>query len=167
MTCRICQTEKEPSEFGRCKTKPSGLDTRCKKCLAVYLKDWKRKNPDKMRAIYERYEARLRDNGTWHKRGRERCWKHHVKVQYDMSPGDYDRMVLLQGGECALCHRRPKRLFVDHDHITGKVRALLCPSCNSGLGHFGDDPRMLREAARFVEKHRENTGAESVPGESR
>ena len=51
--------------------------------------------------------------------------------------GDFDQMVELQGGKCALCLRDPGyRLFVDHCHATGKVRGLLCSKCNGALGWF-------------------------------
>jgi hypothetical protein len=57
-----------------------------------------------------------------------------------------------QGSMCLIC-RRPitaKSAHVDHDHATGKVRGILCFPCNSGMGHFADDPEVLCRAARYL-----------------
>jgi hypothetical protein len=57
----------------------------------------------------------------------------------------YDRILAAQDGGCAICGALPavRDLAVDHDHKTGAVRGLLCMSCNTGLGHFHDDPELL------------------------
>lgn len=59
-----------------------------------------------------------------------------------------------QKGLCKICHQPPngrwKRLAVDHDHLTGKVRGLLCHSCNAGLGHFKDSVDALRSAISYI-----------------
>lgn len=39
---------------------------------------------------------------------------------------------------------------VDHDHVTGKVRGLLCRQCNSALGFAGDNPERLERLARYL-----------------
>ena len=62
-------------------------------------------------------------------------------------------MLEEQAGLCAICRRAPAA-HVDHDHLTGAVRALLCFNCNGGLGQFKDDPAVLRAAAEYVERHR-------------
>jgi len=80
--------------------------------------------------------------------------KSHLKRRFGMTPEQYDAMLQDQGGVCLLCGRPPRSsysLHVDHDHGSGRVRGLLCFSCNNALGDFADDPDRLRAAARYVE----------------
>ena len=51
--------------------------------------------------------------------------------------------------QCVICGVEDA-LVVDHDHITGKVRGMLCNHCNRGLGHFRDDPMLLEFAAQYL-----------------
>lgn len=53
---------------------------------------------------------------------------------------------------CELCRRPSAKLVLDHDHHTGLDRGYLCPSCNAGLGLFGDSPDRLRMAIAYLEK---------------
>ena len=77
-----------------------------------------------------------------------------LKVKYGITEADYDRMAKVQGGVCAICkcRQRFQKLAVDHDHKTGKVRGLLCVSCNRGLGTFFDSTYRLRAAADYLDK---------------
>ncbi|GAC1646590.1 MAG: hypothetical protein NVS9B15_04750 [Acidobacteriaceae bacterium] len=61
-------------------------------------------------------------------------------------------MTVAQNGLCAIC-RKPTvgRLHVDHDALTGAVRALLCGSCNRAIGLFDHNPETLRAAAIYLE----------------
>lgn len=54
---------------------------------------------------------------------------------YDLSADEYEALLKLQGGKCAICRARPvsKRLAVDHSHKSGEVRGLLCSRCNHDL----------------------------------
>ena len=54
---------------------------------------------------------------------------------------------------CAICYSPPdgrRVLAQDHCHGTGQLRGFLCMHCNTGLGHFKDDARLLRRAARYL-----------------
>lgn len=67
-------------------------------------------------------------------------------------------MVAAQGGLCAICRRpqtgrwksRLKQLGVDHDHVTGEIRGLLCDGCNHGLGSFRNDPALLAAGIDYL-----------------
>ncbi|MGY1735648.1 endonuclease VII domain-containing protein [Geodermatophilus sp. SYSU D00684] len=86
---------------------------------------------------------------------------HHLKRRYGITAAEADVMLVQQDGLCAIC-RRAAAQHVDHDHVTGAVRALLCFSCNGGLGQFKVDPEVLRAAARYVLHHRALQAAPSV-----
>jgi hypothetical protein len=61
----------------------------------------------------------------------------------------YEARALL---ECVICGEpKDERFAVDHDHSTGHVRGGLCMRCNMGLGHFRDNPELLRFAALYLE----------------
>ena len=72
---------------------------------------------------------------------------------YNMYPGQWEVELKKQNYECDFpsCHCK-ENLVVDHDHKTGKFRAILCRKHNWGLGHF-DNPQLLRDAANYLEKH--------------
>lgn len=112
-----------------------------KKAMREYMKKWREANPD--RAI---------DN--------------EMKKRYGISLNDYNSMFDEQNGACAICHNEEtrvdhwnkmvSRLAVDHDHKTGKVRGLLCHSCNNSLGHMHDDPSRMMQAAIYLASHSVN-----------
>jgi hypothetical protein len=71
--------------------------------------------------------------------------------RYGLTLKDYRAIVARQGNACAICKRSGRPLVVDHCHVTGKVRRLLCNKCNVGLGCFNDEPSLLRAAATYLE----------------
>src|SRR5262249_46947964 len=91
---------------------------------------WNVANRDKVR-------ARARDN--------------YIKRLYGISRADYDALIARQGGLCAICRKPSKlRLCVDHCHLTGMIRGLLCRKCNAGLGCLGEDQRALVAALAYL-----------------
>jgi Recombination endonuclease VII len=81
--------------------------------------------------------------------------KSKLKRLYGLSLKDYAALLERQNGLCLICKRKPKDvLCVDHCHLTRLVRELLCRKCNTGLGCFDDDPRLLIAAAKYLKSHR-------------
>lgn len=82
-------------------------------------------------------------------------WKYKLNYQ------QLTEMRRRQGNRCAVCNeefsprkqRDKKGECIDHDHVTGAVRDLLCGGCNIGLGNFRDRPDLLRAAAAYIERH--------------
>jgi len=79
-----------------------------------------------------------------------------LKHLYGITPEQYDEMFDAQKGVCAICEAPPnkKRLNIDHDHKTGKVRGLLCAPCNRWIGRMGDDPERILQAVAYLEAAR-------------
>lgn len=73
--------------------------------------------------------------------------------KYGLTPEDYRELLAAQNGKCAICQQEAKHYAVDHDHVTGQVRGLLCDTCNVGLGHFRDDVGRLMSAAAYLLSH--------------
>ncbi|MFF0426194.1 endonuclease VII domain-containing protein [Streptomyces sp. NPDC004520] len=74
----------------------------------------------------------------------------YFKRKYGITEAERDQMIAAQGGVCVICREGPAE-HVDHDHRTGKVRGVLCFSCNAALGQFKDRPDAIRRAAAYVE----------------
>lgn len=88
------------------------------------------------------------------KKHREKNFKHRYGITLD----DYADMYAKQNGLCAICNyctfELNKILRVDHCHKSGKVRALICHWCNTGLGMFKDNPKILKKAIDYLKKHK-------------
>ena len=99
-------------------------------------REWRKKNPQK-----RRHQTR----------------KGNLKWKFGLTVEQYDAMVAAQGGLCALCRcperKLAKRLAVDHCHVTGVVRDLLCGPCNVVLGYI-ENPEWFGRAQAYLVKHR-------------
>lgn len=108
---------------------------------------WRKNNPDKVRAYSEKWKYKnpnkLRVYG-WRQCG------------IDFTVEAYDKIYAAQNGLCAICSKPEKErayLSVDHDHITGKIRGLLCHQCNLMLGSARDNPSVLENAAGYLRRN--------------
>ena len=162
--CSKCQLVKPLDEYYRAKGNRDGHRSDCKACNSAasaerYRRDptrtidrvtrWQRENPDRLREYRKSYRQRPEV------KAKDRAG--HLRRKFDLTPEQYDDMLVAQGGTCAICQKAPREgtsLHVDHDHETGRVRSLLCFDCNAGLGKLGEDLDRLKAAYRYVLEHR-------------
>lgn len=71
--------------------------------------------------------------------------------KYNIKIGDYKEMYNKQGGKCYICNVYHIKLVIDHNHTTNRIRALLCDSCNKGLGFFKDNSSTLLAASEYLQ----------------
>lgn len=81
----------------------------------------------------------------------------HKNRKYSFISGQFDELVRLQNGCCAICHKEVKELVVDHDHKTGKLRSLLCRKCNALLGMCDDSIDILHSATSYIKRWTEES----------
>ncbi len=71
--------------------------------------------------------------------------------KYGINIDEYQTLLRTQGGVCCICGKQDgRRLGVDHNNKTSKIRGLLCINCNLGLGNFQDQPELLLKAAAYL-----------------
>lgn len=152
--CSKCGAEKPLLAFAR---QGRGWRGDCKECRASYTMGWSAANPEKVRTAARAWRAANPERVQLHAdRNRPRAKvkrRHRTVEQYGLDLVQYNEMLAAQGGGCAICGSidKSKALAVDHCHDTGRVRGLLCSTCNTGIGRFSDDPALLIRAARYIQ----------------
>lgn len=148
-TCNKCNANKNTSDFFKDKAAADGRYSICKTCKQAGTYKWRENNKDK----YNKMARNYRRNNP------EMCYGAEIKRRYGCTLEQYNQMLIAQSGACAICKslhnpaEKKGRLYVDHDHATGAIRALLCKHCNSMLGYAKDDPKVLLEAVAYLTCH--------------
>ncbi len=106
---------------------------------------WSEKNPNQRQEYYRKHPEKFKEM-----RFKMMMWRIGVKMTYQ----EFKKLLKKQGGKCAICRmfEKKRRMSVDHCHKTGKVRGLLCRTCNIGLGQFKDNPELLKKAIKYLTK---------------
>jgi len=114
-----------------------GLHSQCKVCRAIYRKKYLQTDGGK-RAFGNAMRKYRQTQGA---KNFQKMWR--LNHKYNMTPKEYDKLYKRQKGCCAICgiHQSvfKKALCVDHNHITGEIRGLLCNSCNWAIGYLKVD----------------------------
>ena len=130
--CSLCKIEKPLGDFHVRSRSKDGLTAQCKQCRIDLVIAFRQKHPEKQ-AKYSR-TSNLRKN-------------------FGLTHAEYEALHDKQNGVCAICEglcSTGRRLAVDHNHMTGEIRGLLCSRCNRGIGLFKEQAKYLLKAAEYV-----------------
>lgn len=123
--CLKCGKSKPFDYYGKDPTKEDGRRNVCKRCTNLQAKEVRKNNPDKVLKI--------------------------ALKKYSIELEEYRDIESRQKNCCGICGRTSStRLCIDHRHDTGKVRGLLCSSCNKALGLLGDTPEAIYKAYEYL-----------------
>lgn len=155
-TCSVCKQEQPVLAFhlDRTSRKMHQRMSQCKLCRRQKGMDFYYKNRSRRLEETKRYRQT--------EKGKEVHKKAIMKHRFGITPDMRNIMFLNQQGLCAICGKEEtdkhpdgtiKYLSIDHNHTTGKIRALLCGNCNKMLGHAKEDIDILLNAAEYLKKH--------------
>lgn len=153
--CPGCSKNKGIEEFGKSVSCRYGVRSRCRECRSA----------ESSRHYRDNWEDRKRANDRWRAKNKnyyeEQSRNRHLLNTYGITSETYKKLHDAQDGLCAICKqpetKRSKNgkllaLAVDHCHDTGKVRGLLCCTCNSGIGLIGDTKDRAKATVAYLEK---------------
>lgn len=138
-TCSKCHVTKVLIDFHSSGYKKDKKSPWCKLCVYQCVKESKARRREAM------------GPAAW----AEQLKNTRLKHTYGISLTDYKQMLIDQGRTCKICGSSnaggSHNIFhVDHSHTTGKVRGLLCTSCNSAIGFLKDSPEILEKAINYL-----------------
>lgn len=131
--CSYCSCRKSFDKFYRRVNSADGYGNICKRCSKARGIKYRETHAIKLAAQSRSY---------------------NLQNRFGITVEDYNKMLESQEGKCKICGGSDKkRLAVDHNHLTGKVRGLLCSACNKALGGFQDSKSVLKSAIKYLEVH--------------
>lgn len=170
--CTQCHRRKSITQFYVARGNKSGRTSACRKCYSDRMKRYYWEHPEVQtrkkrygkRRYHRTHKRTARRRRLYHlrcvdtnERGNERSSQ--LRCDYGITSVEYAERLRAQHHRCAICHiylrhgkSRKAVPHVDHDHKDGRVRGLLCPHCNRGLGSFQDDKARLASAIRYLSK---------------
>lgn len=116
----------------------------------VYAVKWRNENPDKVKI----------QSKEWYLENKERTKNSGLRRKYGITLEDFNQQLAEQEYRCAICKTpTPTSLgwVVDHDHVSGNYRSILCSNCNSALGMAKDDATLLRKMAGYLDSFSSST----------
>lgn len=178
--CKECKKERDREYRSRIEVKENKKEydklyyENNKDRLDDYRSDWRLQNKENKKEYDKKYREENKERkkeyrkAYWQIKGKEINEKrklspiykniskgYTLKKNYNITLDDYNKMLLEQDGKCWTCSKdveeeRNKVLCVDHDHLTGKVRKLLCNKCNIAIGLLKEDTKIIENVLNYI-----------------
>ena len=140
--CPKCKIEKPLTDFHKSRVR------KCKSCYNEYARHYWAENRNKIQSWPSRSRTALRKINR----------RNHLKRKFNLMPEDIPDVCMVCGSK----NLNGRALSVDHCHVTGRVRGVLCGGCNVALGAVKDNPITLRTLAIYLESQNESSEIEAV-----
>ena len=123
-----------------------------------YASEYRQENKERKKEYDKLYRQRNKERIREQKKLQydyERVKDRDLKRKYNISLDDYNRMLIEQEGKCWTCSRKAEDernsvLVVDHNHLTGMVRGLLCNGCNTAIGLVQESQEILQKISKYL-----------------
>lgn len=153
--CRKCFETKPASMFYKCSSNGDGLYAKCKACSQKQVASRREANPQLFKDSRRRAYLKNETSKAYKERQSKYMWHWRMQRLYGITAEQFNSTLDRQGWSCALCGSEfvngtnliPQ---VDHDHVTGEVRGIICKRCNQGLGCLGDSIEGLERAVAYL-----------------
>jgi len=154
--CCKCHIKKELDEFNKNKSNADGLADYCKPCLALYRSERRKEiRRDKKKYRDTHKDERNQYQNEYRAKDRQKAKIYNAKYTYGLEPEEYKKLISRQ--KCDICDTTDpgaKDFHIDHCHETGKIRGLLCQSCNHLLGCAKDNITNLQKAINYLDRNK-------------
>lgn len=172
--CTKCKIPQNLDQFRTDNTRHDCKSPTCNTCNNIHQRSWYEKNKEKARKqareSYERRKKQVSESRKIDRKNNPEKWRSAARKRYDPIKGKmsswkqagiknmtierYNIMLETQNHSCAICKRHKnefkRMLNVDHNHLTGEVRGLLCDSCNRGIGYLKESIEILDNAKIYL-----------------
>ena len=138
-----------------------GYLTICRACVNLRQREYEAKNREEVREKMRAYNIKNREklaaqHKAYNAKNKEKLADRKREIDTGFSRDLFDRTLVYQNHLCAICKKdlrlmKKQTVHADHCHFVCVPRGILCQSCNTSLGAFGDDPAVLRRAIQYLE----------------
>jgi predicted nucleic acid-binding Zn-ribbon protein len=152
-TCAKCGKNKILDEYWNHPNGKYGKRPRCKECVREQNSQYYHKP---LEGRYSTHGEKIKESVRRWNKTNDNKRRRNLRERYGITIEEYESLLELQDHKCAICGKsmdEGRRLAVDHDHKTKKIRGIIHLRCNTAIALFGESPEICRKAAEYLEKH--------------